>query len=97
MKIMYLILTMLVSSQCFSDVYTPYNLKSFSDDQITTDNAWKLVKVFEIGIGSVGNFQSSPMFFDDSLIITYPGIGIGVNNLSTGRQRCIFRPLLGTL
>ena len=95
MKIMYLILTMLVSSQCFSDVYTPYNLKSFSDDQITTDNAWKLVKVFEIGIGSVGNFQSSPMFFDDSLIITYPGIGIGVNNLSTGRQRCIFRHAVG--
>lgn len=95
MKILYLILTILVSSRCFSDVYTPSNLKSFSDDQITINNTWKLVKAFNIEIGDAGNFQSSPMFFDDSLIITYPGVGIGVNNPSTGRQRCIFRHAIG--
>jgi len=85
----------LVSPRCFSDVYTANNLKFFNDGQITIKNAGDLVKAFDIGIGGVGNFQTSPMFFDNLLIITYPGVGIGVNNLITGRQRCMFTHTVG--
>ena len=90
-----LILIVLISPWCFADVYTAYNLKYFNDDQITVKNAESLVKAFDVGVGGAGNFQSSPMFFDNSLIVTYPGIGIGVNDLSTGRQKCMFTHAVG--